>query len=395
MNSLKVRLSFIVMIALLACLPLVGSYIHWGALPPGFDLLADERTVRPQTSWLVFVILTLVAIPIWSFVCKPQWFGFKGRELMEKLAKPANSVNTRGMSKVNLPWWFYVGLVIFAVCWIVMWGQYEALGAIRYFMFVPLWWGFTLFLDGIVYYRRQGVSFISTRPWLLLGCGVFSMFGWYYFEYLNFFVLQNWFYPYLDLLPAPFTYLWSFITFSTVWPSLFVWYQLLDTYPAIGNRYTNGPQTAIGKRGCWLWMLIGAVMTVITPIWPDQLFWLIWVGPLLIIASGLALLKVWTPFTDMQQGDWSKVMTIALATLCNSVCWEMWNYWSAPNNPNFWHYNLPYVHEFLVFEMPVLGFSGYLFFGPVCWVCWILCAKLIGVESSIDLDELKQPKDKL
>ena len=79
------------MIALLVCLPLVGSYIHWGALPPGFDLLADKRTVRPQTSWLVFVILTLVAIPIWSFVCKPQWFGFKG----QAFAKSANSVNAR------------------------------------------------------------------------------------------------------------------------------------------------------------------------------------------------------------------------------------------------------------------------------------------------------------
>ena len=372
-------LVILAIIGALIALPLVGSFIHWQSLPPGFGLLAFERTARPEFSWTVFVILTLVAIPIWSFVFTPNWFGFK-----QQVSKPKATNKPRG----KFPWWFYVGLVTFSCSWIVMWGQFEALGQIRYFMFVPLWWGFTIFLDGLVYYRQHGLSFLSTRPWLLLGSGVFSILGWYYFEYLNFFVLQNWFYPYLDLLPAPFTYLWSFITFSTVWPSLFVWYQLLNTFPTIGARYANGPQTHVGVRGCWLWMVLGAIMTIITPIWPDQLFWLIWVGPLLIIASSLALMKVWTPFTDMQQGNWSKVMTMALATLCNSVSWEMWNYWSAPNNPNFWHYNLPYVHDFLVFEMPILGFSGYLFFGPVCWVCWIMCTKLLGVESSIELQEL-------
>ena len=375
------RFVLLAVIVALITLPLVGSYIHWQDLPPNFTILAYERQPRPETNWIVFAILTAIAIPIWSFVCKPSWFGFKGK-----------SVEQTEPAQASFPWWFYFGGIIFVTCWVIMWGQFEWLGDIRYYMFVPLWWGFILFLDGIVYRRNHRRSFISTRPMLLLIAGLCSMFGWYYFEYLNFFVMQNWFYPYLDLLPAPFTYLWSFLTFSTVWPSLFVWYQLLSTYPQIGARYTNGFQTTVGVNGCWGWLVAGSLMTVITSIFPDQLFWLIWVGPLLIAAATLSLLKIWTPFTDMQQGDWSKVMIIALATLCNSISWEMWNFYSAPNNPNFWHYNLPYVHEFMVFEMPVLGFSGYLFFGPVCWVCWIICAKLFAFESSIELDQLVQAK---
>ena len=91
---------------------------------------------------------------------------------------------------------------------------------------------------------------------------------------------------------------------------------------------------------------------------------MIWLGPLLVIAATLAKLNVWTPFRAIRQGNWLPVMLMAIGTTLNSITWEMWNYWSPPNNPNFWRYDLPYVHEFLVFEMPILGFSGYLFFGP-------------------------------
>ena len=392
---MAVRLKLLLVVLASVVLPFLGGYIHWQGLPPDFGLLAQHRVERPGTDWTVFAILTFVAIPIWSFVFKPSWFGFKGQSVKKAANNlPSVSFSSVSFSNVSLPWWFYVGGLSFVLSWIVMWGQFEFLGTIRYLMFVSLWWGFILFLDGIVYRRKGGYSFVSTRPWLLLTIGFLSMFGWYYFEYLNFFVLQNWFYPYLDLLSAPFTYLWSFVTFSTVWPSIFVWYQLLDTFPKLKARYANGPKTHVGVRGCWLWLVAGGVLTVITSVFPDKLFWLIWVGPLLITASALSLLNIWTPFTDMQRGDWTKVMTIALATVCNSLCWEMWNYWSTPNNPNFWQYNLPYVHEFLIFEMPLLGFSGYLFFGPVCWVCWILCAKVLGLESSLAIDDLAAKRAK-
>jgi len=62
----------------------------------------------------------------------------------------------------------------------------------------------------------------------------------------------------------------------------------------------------------------------------------------------------------------------------------MWNFWSSPNNPNYWKYNLPYIQELLVFEMPILGFSGYIFFGSVCWVVFILLGNLFNFSTNID-----------
>jgi hypothetical protein len=42
----------------------------------------------------------------------------------------------------------------------------------------------------------------------------------------------------------------------------------------------------------------------------------------------------------------------------------MWNFFSLAK----WQYSIPYVHRFLVFEMPILGFAGYLPFGLECTV---------------------------
>ena len=40
----------------------------------------------------------------------------------------------------------------------------------------------------------------------------------------------------------------------------------------------------------------------------------------------------------------------------------MWNYYSMAK----WMYSIPYVQRFALFEMPVLGYMGYLPFGVLC-----------------------------
>ncbi|NQZ08725.1 MAG: small-conductance mechanosensitive channel [Algicola sp.] len=355
-------------------LPLFGSYLKWGGLPPGFGLLPGKVMSPPGFDLAMFIVLTLTAIPIWSFVVFPKLFGFKPAVQGPEVPK---------QGKRYFPIWFWLGGLVGGLSWTVMWGQFDWLGDIRYLMFVPLWWGYIFFLDGLVYYRNNGVSFVSCKPKLLLICTVLSIPGWYYFEYLNFFVLQNWYYPYLNLLPSPFTYFWSALTFSTVWPSVFIWYQLLATFKPMRLAYSNGPAINLGNSAVTGILLSGLLMMVITSIWYDLFFWMIWLGPMLVMAATLALLGVWTPFKPIRQGNWNPMMMMAIATLFNSLTWEMWNYWSTPNNPNFWRYDLPYVHDLLIFEMPILGFSGYLFFGPVCWVFWIMCGKLLGFSTEL------------
>ncbi len=40
----------------------------------------------------------------------------------------------------------------------------------------------------------------------------------------------------------------------------------------------------------------------------------------------------------------------------------MWNFYSLGH----WEYTIPFVHTFEVFEMPLLGYAGYLPFGLEC-----------------------------
>ena len=55
---------------------------------------------------------------------------------------------------------------------------------------------------------------------------------------------------------------------------------------------------------------------------------------------------------------------LSLGALVCGLFWEMWNFYSAAK----WVYTVPYVFRYLLFEMPLLGYGGYLPFGLECAV---------------------------
>ena len=97
---------------------------------------------------------------------------------------------------------------------------------------------------------------------------------------------------------------------------------------------------------------------------PNYLFPLLWVSPLLIVVSVQTLFGGRHVFSEVPRGDWRPVVSAALAALVCGVFWEMWNYYSSPK----WLYDVPFVQRFLLFEMPLIGYAGYLPFGLECAV---------------------------
>jgi hypothetical protein len=75
-------------------------------------------------------------------------------------------------------------------------------------------------------------------------------------------------------------------------------------------------------------------------------------------------------------GDWSVFFRFSVASLICGLCWETWNYHACAK----WIYAVPYVHRFQIWEMPLIGFAGYLPFGVECAAvtAWI-SPMLIGV----------------
>ena len=60
--------------------------------------------------------------------------------------------------------------------------------------------------------------------------------------------------------------------------------------------------------------------------------------------------------------------------------WEMWNYWAAPK----WVYHVPFVDFWHVFEMPLLGYLGYLPFALELYAMYHFFLGLAGKSSRLE-----------
>ena len=79
-----------------------------------------------------------------------------------------------------------------------------------------------------------------------------------------------------------------------------------------------------------------------------------------------------SPANLSARGNWSVFIRFAIASLICGFCWETWNYFAYAK----WVYAVPWVHRFQIWEMPLIGFGGYLPFGVECAAvtAWILPA---------------------
>lgn len=376
------RWSLIWPLLLTIILPLiVAFFVYPNHLPPSFGVFPPVQvSPTPGFNWIYFTILSIGALVVTLFILFPRLFGFK------KVTTTATPVTNK-----KFPWWFYLGAVLMVFFWWLMWSRSFIFGDLIYYAFTPMWWGFILFLDGIVYFRTGGKSLVANRKSLMVISSVFSIFGWGYFEYFDYFVQSNWYYPngHMDELPHSLIVALFLIAYTTVWPAIFVWYTLLETFPKLVARYSDGFKLKL--NGTFL-IVLGSVVLAGMAALPHLMFWGIWIGAMSIFTGQLIRLGVWTPYLELKTGNWSPAILIALASFFTGILWEMWNYGSAnPNpvpatNPNYWIYDIPYVNIIHIFsEMPLLGYYGYLPFGLLVWVLYIWGGKLFGFKTDLKL----------
>ena len=272
-----------------------------------------------------------------------------------------------------------------------MWTRDTPFGDLVFWSFTPLWWGFIFFLDGIVYKRNNGASLFATKPKTLLLTGIVSTVGWVYFEYYDYFVLGNWYYPNAYQIP------WSkvtltiefLITYSMITPVFFQWYNLFNTFPRFVARYQNGPKMVL--NGNYM-IILGLIIIALMVLMPYKMFWAVWIGPFVVMTGILLRLNIWNPFTDIAKGNWNDGVLIGLASFTNGILWEFWNYGSSHpvdpiTNPNYWVYNIPYVDVIHIFsEMPLLGYWGYIPFGVLVWLVFIWAGNFFNFNCNIKIE---------
>ena len=202
------------------------------------------------------------------------------------------------------------------------------------------------------------------RPGFFLLLFPVSAMFWWFFEYLNRFV-QNWYYVGANYDPLEY-FLWASLSFSTVLPSVLGTRDLLCNSSLIKEGFTGFfPCKIVCPKllaSCAI-IISGAGLAGIG-VWPDFFSSLLWLSPLFIVVSLQTLIKERHVFSDITHGNWSVVVSYAIAALICGTFWEMWNFYSLAK----WEYSVPFVHRFKIFEMPIIGYAGYLPFGVECAV---------------------------
>ena len=262
------------------------------------------------------------------------------------------------------PWWGWAAAAAGAAAWALAWTRLTWFAPFQHFTFSPLWFAYIGVVNALTW-RQTGRSMLTHEPLRLAGLFALSAVFWWYFEYLNRFV-QNWHYTGIaDLTPAQYA-LFATLPFATVLPAVMGTHDLLAAFPrsAAGlDRACRLPLPKPRLTGALTLLAAGAGLAAVG-VWPDWLFPLLWVSPLAVILGLQLLGRRPTVLDAPARGDWSRLARLALAALICGFFWEMWNWGSLAR----WEYSVPFVNRFHLFEMPALGYAGYLPFGVECAV---------------------------
>ena len=354
-------IKFIFVAALLLGLPLLGVFLSGYPVGQYLEFPPQTRYVQHAPfSWLAFFLYALAIIAVTGTLV------FGGINSYRR-SKPLNT-KPHNRHRFSFPWWGWTGVLTGVTAWILAWTRFEWLGPLQAHTFSPLWLAYILVVNGLCY-RRSGVCFMTRRPGFFLLLFPVSATFWWFFEYLNRFV-QNWYYTGADF--SPWSYFWlATLPFSTVLPAVLSTREWLLTFSWFSTGFGNFRPFHLPLSNLigWMFFFFAALGLTGIGIWPNYLFPLLWISPLLIVLALQSLFKESTLLTEMAAGNLSRAAASAAAALVCGWFWEMWNIFSLAK----WEYSIPFVHRFQVFEMPILGFAGYLPFGLECTVIgdWI------------------------
>ncbi len=347
-------LKFGIMSAMLVCLPMIGVVLAGMDFRRFLEFPPLTRYVpHAGFSWPVFAAIGLVDLVLFLLL---------GRALIHFIRNGGIKVKTKPAA--SFPWWGWIGVLSIVCGWVVAWTRFEWAAFIQHHTFVPLWIGYILFVNGLCF-RRIGTCALTEFPLRFLLLFPASSIFWWFFEYLNRFV-QNWVYLGVDHYNAAQYVMFASLSFSTVLPAVYGTYWYLVSFTDSDERPFRFRSLKLPEDP-WLSLVIlfiSGIGLALVGVVPDFLFPLLWVSPLLIITSLQSLFREKHIFSEMMQGNWRKIVLGPVAALICGFFWEMWNI----NSLGKWEYAIPFVQRFCIFEMPVLGYAGYLPFGLECLV---------------------------
>lgn len=314
----------------------------------GAHMAGFPRMRGASFSWSAFLIYALLILTV---VAPFAW------RIVALRSAPRADVDRR-----PFPWWGWLGVAYTFAAWALAWTRFPWFEPVQLYTFTPLWLGYIVVVNALTF-RRTGRCLLRDRPGCLAALFFASALFWWYFEHVNRYV-GNWHYSGVAGLD-PFEYFaHATISFATVLPAVLSTRAWLASFPRLQAGLANlwVVPAADSKALALILLALGVLGLLGIGALPDYLYALVWVAPVLVLVSLQALAGQRQLLSGLARGDWRGVGLPALAALTCGFFWELWNWHSLAH----WEYSIPFVHRFLIFEMPLLGYAGYLPFGLAC-----------------------------
>jgi hypothetical protein len=236
------------------------------------------------------------------------------------------------------------GLALTGTGWAVLWGVVSFFNPLA---FAAMWTG-----AAVVMWCASRCGYPGARRHLALA--LVSIPLWWWFELVDA-RTENWSYV-NPFSPSPFWYaVLASIAFATVVPAV-------TSATALVRRFCPGDpaMSEASKRFARREIIAAVVLQALVFAFPRQMYPFVWIAPFLLV-DGIGALRTGRALgADMLRRRGSEALVIAAAGLLCGVLWEFWNYWSVPS----WQYSVPLLGFLKIFEMPLLGYLGYI---PFAW----------------------------
>jgi hypothetical protein len=246
----------------------------------------------------------------------------------------------------------WTGVLLVAVCWPLNWLLPNSSMRTSY-LFFPLWLGYILAVDALVQSRSGSSLWTRSRADFVL-LFLASAPVWWIFELFNQ-RTANWEYLGANAFTPLQYFLLCTVCFSTVMPAVFETAELVRSFDWV-QRLRSGPRlvsTPCLQLGLFT---AGGVMVALTLLWPRYCYPFVWSSLVLLLEPINAALGRPHLLIPLGRGDWRPVLSLSLGALLCGFFWEMWNFYSYPK----WIYHTPGAQFLHLFEMPLLGYGGYI-----------------------------------
>ena len=273
------------------------------------------------------------------------------------------------LQRYLLPYRGLLGLLLIAIAWPLS-------QQISQNLFFPLWLGFILLVDGLVL-RRTGTSLAVRSPKIMVVMFIVASPYWWAFEGINE-ITQNWVYvtPTEEDSGGLVGVIQASLSYSTVVPAVFEVSELIGSFGFI-KRFARLPSLVLSRPQIILAGVFGLGSLVTMLIWPTYLFPMTWLCLFFIFDPINNLTGRPSIIAQVKNGDYRTVVAFALGALVCGFFWEMWNRDASVS----WEYNIGYLDFARIFQMPLLGYGGYLPFGLETYAVFHFVAGLLGWSS--------------